>query len=108
RRALARPPSEALYLLPIALVLVVIAHTGNPLVARAVRVISAAGIAITWISGVALEAARRQQGRVTPVRALLHVAAALIAVGCATYLAVDHKRMIDLIGETWRNGPAPR
>lgn len=107
-RGLARPPVEVLYLLPIALVLVAIAQTGNPLVARAVRTITVAGTAIAWVSGVALEAARRRRNRVTRGRALSHALAAALAVACVVYLAVDRQRMIDLLAETWRSGPAPR
>lgn len=98
-RRLARPPAEALFLVPVAIVLIVIAYTGNPLVARAVRTIVIAGVVASWISGTIL-------GR-DPVplrRALLHALAAVIAVGAATYLAVDTGQLIDFVLETWRAG----
>lgn len=98
-RRLLRPPSETIYLIPIAVVLVVVAYTGNPLVARAVRRIVVAGIAASWISGAILGAAR-----ITLRRALLHGAVAMLAVVAITYIAVDDGRLIDFVIETWRAG----
>jgi hypothetical protein len=106
-RRLARPPTEVYYLVPIAAVLVVVAATGNPLVARAVRVIAIAGAVVTWISGSILDAVRAR-GRVRLSRAVIHALLAVVAVGAATYLAVDRDRMIDLVIETWRSGPQAR
>jgi hypothetical protein len=103
-RALARPPLEALFVVPIAGVLAAVAATGNPLVARAVLVIALAGALVTWISGAILERVRTQR-RVTWQRATLHAGLAVLAVVSATYIAVDHGRTIDQIIETWRSGP---
>ncbi|MBX3160608.1 MAG: hypothetical protein KF773_31875 [Deltaproteobacteria bacterium] len=107
-RALAAPPIEVLYSVPIALTLVVVAHTGNVLVAAAVRAIAVAGVAIAWLSGAVLEAYRRRDGRITPLRAAVHAVVVTLAVVASAYLAVDHHRMIDLVTETWRSGPAQR
>jgi hypothetical protein len=107
-RRLARPPVEVLFFLPIGAVLALVARTGNPLVADAVAAIVGAGIAVGWISGALLEAARARRGAVGAPRALLQAALAVIAVGGAAYLAVDRDRMIDLVAETWQHGPAPR
>ena len=107
RRAgdVARPPAEVWYLLPLAIVIVLVAQTGNPLVARAVLAIALTGVGIAWLSGALLDAARK------PVRASRAIAQAVlvvVAVAAASYLAIDHDRMIDLVLETWRSGPAPR
>ncbi len=98
-KRLLRPPNETIYLIPIAVVLVVVAYTGNPLVARAVRTIVIAGIAASWISGAILGTAR-----ITLRRALVHAAAAMIAVASVTYIAVDDGHLIDFLIETWRAG----
>jgi hypothetical protein len=100
-RRLLRPPIEALFLVPIAGVLVIAAYTGNPLVARAVRTIALAGVASSWISGAILD------GHPGPTRRRLVIQAALavVAVGAATYLAVDSGHLINFVIETWRAGP---
>jgi len=103
-RRLARPPLEVLFLVPIAAVLVAVAHTGNPLVAAAVRTIAIAGVLVAWISGAMLDAVAAPRAR----RVLLQAGLAVIAVVAATYLAVDHDRMIELVLETWHEGPATR
>ncbi len=100
-RRLVRPPIEALFLVPIAGVLVIVAYTGNPLVARAVRTIALAGVAASWISGAILD------GHPGPSRRRLLVQAALaaLAVAAATYLAVDSGHLMTFVVETWRGGP---
>jgi predicted negative regulator of RcsB-dependent stress response len=107
-RRLVRPPAEALYFVPIAAVLVIVAATGNPLVARAVRTIAIAGAVVAWISGAVLDAVRARAGRVRFRRAALHAVIAALAVAAATYIAVDRDRMIDLVIETWHSGPQMR
>jgi predicted negative regulator of RcsB-dependent stress response len=103
-RRLVRLPSEVWFYVPIALVLVGVAWTGNPIVARAVRAIAIIGTIVAWISGAMLAGVRPIAFR----RAVLHAAVAAIAVLAATYLAIDRDRMIDLVVETWRSGPAAR
>jgi hypothetical protein len=93
------PPAETIYLVPLAVVLVIVAYTGNPLVARAVRTIVLAGIGASWISGAILGGIR-----VTLRRAVVHALVALVAVGAVTYLAVDDGHLIDFVLETWRAG----
>jgi hypothetical protein len=107
-RRLARPPAEVVFLAPIGAVMALVARTGNPLVADAVAAIAGVGVAVAWLSGALLEAARARRGAVTAPRALLHAAFAAVAVFAASYLAVDRDRMIDLVVETWKHGPAPR
>ena len=75
-------------MLPIGLVLVAVSATGNPLVARAIRWIIVTGIAITWVAGT--------------IEKRLAVILAVVAVAAATYIAVDHGPLIELLRETWR------
>jgi hypothetical protein len=89
---------------PLAAVLVVLAMTGNPLVAAAVRTIAIAGAVVAWLSGAILSGPTRAG----LTRTLVHAGLAAIAVASATYLAIDRHRMIDLVVETWRSGPAAR
>lgn len=104
-RRLARPPIEVLFLAPIAAVLAIVARTGNPLVADAVAAIFGVGLAVAWLSGALLDAARARRGAVGAPRAVIQAALAVVAITGAAYLAVDRDRMIDLIAETWEHGP---
>ena len=61
-----------------------------------------------WISGAMLDTERARHGRIGARRAAVHAALAAVAVIAATYLAIDSDRMIDLVVETWKNGPAMR
>jgi hypothetical protein len=103
-RRLVRPPTEAIYIVPLAVMLIVIAATGNPLVARAVRSIALAGVVASWISGAILEGRERVRLR----RALVHGALAIVAILAATYLAVDDGHLIDFLRDTWREGHETR
>jgi predicted negative regulator of RcsB-dependent stress response len=102
-RALLRPPTEALFVAPIAALLAVVAQAGNPLVARAIVAIAITGTAIAWISGAILD---RKRGTLRLSRLVLHAVLAMLAVLAAVYIAVDRAQMIDLVIETWRGGPA--
>lgn len=102
-RRLARPPTEVVFLIPIAIVIALVAATGNPLVARAVRAILIVGLVVAWISGALLASPRPSRGRL-----IAHMIAVAMAVIAASYLAIDRDRMIDLVVETWRSGPQPR
>jgi len=106
RRAV-RPPTEVLFLAPLAALLIAIAETGNPLVSRAVRTIVIAGVVVAWISGALLEAVRAR-GSVGAARTAIQAALALLAVAAASYLAVDRDQVIELLLETWRGGHALR
>ncbi|HEU0031790.1 MAG TPA: hypothetical protein VFQ53_14230 [Kofleriaceae bacterium] len=107
-RRLARPPGEVVFLLPVGLVLVAVAQTGNPLIATALVAIVVSGIAVSWLSGALLDARRARAGRLSTRRTIAHAVLAIVTVGCATYLAVDRDRMIDLVVETWKHGPVAR
>jgi tetratricopeptide (TPR) repeat protein len=98
-RRLARPPLEALFLLPIAGVVAAFALTGNPLISRTVIAILVAGIATSWISGAILDGQR-----VGLRRAALHAALCSVAVLASVYLAVDRRYVIDFVIETWHRG----
>jgi len=106
-RRIRRPPVEVLFLMPIAILLIVVAETGNPLVARAVRTIVIAGVIVAWVSGSVLEAVRAR-GRVQVSRMVVQAALAVITVAITAYLAVDRDRVIELLLETWRGGHALR
>jgi outer membrane protein assembly factor BamD (BamD/ComL family) len=103
-RALVRPPTELIFLLPVAVLWVVIAAFSNTLVARAVLVIAAGGVAVTWLSGAVMTETARAD-RLSGRRIAVHAAAAAIAVAALCYVAVEQERLIDLIGETIRFGP---
>jgi hypothetical protein len=99
-RRLARPPMEALFLVPIGAVVVGFSLTGNPLIARTVLAIMIAGIVTSWLSGAILDARARPRLR----RAAVHAALAMIAILASVYLAVDRGHVIDFIIETWHQG----
>lgn len=101
--ALWPPPLEVLYLVPVALVLALVAETGNLLAARAVQIVLAGAVVITWLSGTALELARRRGGPSAAVIAA-HAAIASLATAALVYAAVMHEQLLDVLLETWRRG----
>lgn len=103
-RLLARPPVEAVYLVPVAGLFVIAALTEHQAIGRAVTTIAAGAVAVTWLSGAALEAARARAGRVSLARATTHAAAAGMAVLALCYVALFRHRLIDLVIETLRFG----
>lgn len=102
-RALWPPPMEVRYLVPVALVLALVARTGNQLAARALDLILLGAVAISWLSGTGLELARRRGGP-TRVQIALHAVVAIVAVAAVAYAAVMHEELLDLLAETWRQG----
>ncbi len=102
-RALWPPPIEALFLVPVALVLGLIAETGNQLAARGIQTILAGALAITWLSGAALAQARRR-GRPGAVTIAIHVSLVVLATSSLCYAAVAHEQLLDLLIETWHRG----
>lgn len=101
-RRLARPPVEVWFLAPLAVLLALVALPGNPVIARAVRWIGIAGVALAWLSGGVLELAPRP---LSARRVLAHAAVTIAAAAAAVYLVVDALGLLDLLGETWRGGP---
>jgi len=104
RRAALRPPIEVAYLAPVAAVLVGVAFTAHRLIAPAVAMISAGGVALTWLSGSALEQLRAT-GRPRRLRAAGHVLACLAGVAALAYIALVRDNLLDALIETVRFGP---
>ena len=103
RRAL-RPPIEVAYLAPVAAVLIGVAFTAHRLIAPAVALISAGGVALTWLSGSALEQLRAT-GRPHRLRAAGHMLACLAGVAALAYIALTRDNLLDALLETVRFGP---
>jgi hypothetical protein len=104
RRAALRPPVEIVYMAPVALVLVAVAFTAHRLIAPAVAVIAAGGLALSWLSGAALEALRAG-GRVQKARSIAHVVVCLVGVVGVVYVALTRQDLLDTVIETVRFGP---
>jgi len=103
RRAL-RPPVEVVFLAPVALVLIAVAFTAHRLIAPAVAVISGGGLALSWLSGAALEELRAS-GRSHRLRSIAHVIACLAGVAALAYIALTRDALLDTVLETVRFGP---
>jgi predicted negative regulator of RcsB-dependent stress response len=99
-RALARPPAEAIYLAPLAVLFAIAATTGHHEVARAVITIAAVGVAVAWLSGAGLRVAAP-----TRWRPLAHAAIAGVTILAACYAAVHAGDLVDLLISTVRFGP---
>jgi hypothetical protein len=104
RRAALRPPIEVVYLAPVAAVLVGVAFTAHRLIAPAVAMISAGGVALTWLSGAALEQLR-SRGRPRRLRAAGHMLACVAGVAALAYIALTRDNLLDALIETVRFGP---
>ena len=102
-RALWPPPIEVRYLVPVALAIALVGRTGNLLASRAVDLILAGAVVISWLSGTGLELARRRGG---PLRGIVvgHAVVAAVATVALVYAAVMHEQLLDLLAETWRHG----
>jgi hypothetical protein len=85
-------------------VLVGVAFTAHRLIAPAVATISAGGVALTWLSGAALEQLRAT-GRARRLRSLGHIAACLAGVAALAYVALTRDGLLDALIETVRFGP---
>ncbi len=106
-RGLLRPPGELLFMLPVALLFAAAAATVNILVGRAVLYVLGGSLLVTWTSGATLEMWHRARGRLRAHLVLVHVLCALLAIACITYVAVTSERVVELLAETWKHGPAP-
>lgn len=107
-RALWRPPTEVLFLAPVAAVLAVAASTGNVLVGPAVWQILGGGLAIAWISGATLQVVRDTKGTIGLHRVAAHAVTVVVAATAIVYVALDHAALLDLLGETFAHGPSLR
>ena len=103
-RSALRPPIEVVFLAPVALVLIGVAFTAHRLIAPAVAVISAGGLALSWLSGAALEELRAS-GRAHRLRSVAQVAICLAGVAALAYLALTRDALLDTVIETVRFGP---
>jgi hypothetical protein len=87
-RGLARPPTEALYLLPVAALLAAAAQTEHVLLGHAVTIVALGGVGVAWLNGATLALQPPPLGR---GRALLHLVLCVAAIVA--------------LAETWRHGP---
>jgi len=101
---LARPPAEALYLLPVAAIIVGAGLTENWAIGHALVFICAGGLVVAWLSGALLEGAR-SRGPVGWRRVATHVLAATLAIAAICYISVTRERLADMLVETIRFGP---
>lgn len=99
-----RPPVEVLFLAPLAIVVVATTYATQRTIFPAVTRISIVGVALTWVSGMALDTLRAR-GRSVRVRAMLHVIAVAVAVLATGYIAVMRDGLIEMFVETLRYGP---
>lgn len=104
-RALARAPTEALYMLPIAALLLAAAFTGHEAIAPAVAIMCGGALALAWLSGAALDCARSRVAGRHRLRVLAHTAAVSLAVLALCYIAVQRGHLVDMLLETVRFGP---
>lgn len=104
RRPSWMPPTEVMFLGPVAVVLVVAAFTTHELVAPAVLIVSIGGIALAYVSGITLDTLRAR-GRPLRLRALLHAAACVAGVAALLYIALMRHQLLDLVLETMEFGP---
>ena len=111
-RALARAPTEVVYMLPVAALLAGGSFTGHESVGPAVTLVCAGGLLLTWLSGAGLDAgtarvsgdsaARPPRRR---LRLLAHAAAVALAVLALCYVAVHRGHLVDMLLDTVRYGP---
>ncbi|MGE0551460.1 MAG: tol-pal system YbgF family protein [Kofleriaceae bacterium] len=99
-----RPPTEVLFLAPLAAAVIAVTIATQPLIAPIVIAISLVGLAVTWLSTTALDLLR-QRGRATRARAIAHALGCLLGVLAVAYIAVMHADLLDLLIETARSGP---
>jgi hypothetical protein len=99
-----RPPVEVLFLAPLAVVVAATTYMTQRTIWPAVLRITLVGVALTWLSGIALDLLRAR-GRSVRARALLHVLACAAGVLAIGYISVMRDGLIELFVETLRYGP---
>ena len=104
RRPALTPPTEVLFLGPVAGVLVVAAFTTHELIAPAVLIVSLGGLALAYVSGMTLDTLRARR-RSLRARALLHAVGCVAGVGALLYIALMRHQLLDLVLETMEFGP---
>jgi tetratricopeptide (TPR) repeat protein len=98
-RALVKPPAEALFFIPVAVLFAAAAMTEHAALGHAIELIVGGGLVVTWLSGAVLEAARRA-GKATRLRIVAHVLTVALSVAALCYVAVTRERLLDMLAET--------
>jgi hypothetical protein len=101
-----RPPIEAMFLAPLAVVFFAIAFAAQRVIAPAVARIMLTGLVLAWISGATLDLLR-MRGRPSRARSLVQVAACLLGVVAIAYIALVRDGLLDMLLETAKYGPEP-
>ncbi len=104
-RPLLRPPIEAIYFMPMAVLFVIAAATENVAMTRAVTWICVGGLVTAWLSGATLEAARAAGRPVRGTRAIVHALVAATAMVAVCYISCVEAGIVDFLLETLRFGP---
>lgn len=104
-RALRRPPVEAIYMAPLALLIFLLALTDHESAAPTVGLICGGGLALTWLSGAGLRAARDAPVRPRRWLALAHAVLTASGIAALVYLALYRNDLLDLVTSTLRFGP---
>jgi hypothetical protein len=101
-----RPPTEVAFAAPVVGILLIAAATSHVEIGPAVGLISVGGIAIAWLSGAALVAAK---ARGWPLRRRIagHVVVSVVAIAGLVYVALTRHDLIEMVVETVRFGPDP-
>ena len=101
-RGLWPPPTEVLFMIPVAAILIGAAYADFYAVGPAVAIVTIGGVCVAWLSGAALAAAPQPCG---PGRAAGHIIGSLAAVFALCYIALHRGHLLDLLIETVRFGP---
>ncbi len=103
RRPALRPPVEAIFLAPIALVVGIGTWLSDSTIAPAVFRISLGGLALAWLSGTALDLLR-ERDRAVRMRAVVHVVLCALGVLAIGYISITRDGLVDLLAETIKGG----
>jgi hypothetical protein len=98
------PPPEVLYAAPVLAILIFTSMTAFVPIIPAVAIIAGGGLALAWLSGAGLVAARRA-GRPMRARAIIHAVVTALGVTALVYIAVTRSDLLDMIIETVQFGP---
>ena len=101
-RALAKPPTEIVFMLPVATLLVGASFTSHFAIGPAVVTICGIGVMLTWLSATSL---RQRSGNRSRAVAGTHAVACMIGVVAACYIALHRQGLLDMLVETIRLGP---
>jgi tetratricopeptide (TPR) repeat protein len=99
-RGLARPPTEVLYVVPVAALLTAASLSEHVLLGHAVTFLAIGGVVVAWLNGAALAL-----GPVSRTRALVHVVLCVAAVLAIAVIAALREQLLDVLSETLAHGP---